>query len=82
MRRGDHLNLTSREVSVLCLVAEGCTNHEVGRKLHISPHTVAQHIAQMLRRADARNRAELVARAYTAGMISPSIWPPSASGKE
>jgi DNA-binding NarL/FixJ family response regulator len=77
---GDNLALTSREVSILCLVAAGCTNIEVARRLHISRHTVAQHIAEMLRRAEARNRAELVARAYAEGMLSASSWPPSATG--
>ena len=69
--------LTAREMTILCLIAAGLTNDEVSRRLHISRHTVAQHIADMLQRAPARNRAELVARAYTAGMLSIAEWPPS-----
>lgn len=71
--------LTDREMSILCLVAAGLTNSEVSRRLHISRHTVAQHIANMLQRAPARNRAELVARAYAAGMLNIAEWPPSIS---
>lgn len=71
--------LTAREMSILCLVAAGLTNNEVSRRLHISRHTVAQHIANMLQRAPARNRAELVARAYAAGLLSVAEWPPSIS---
>ena len=71
------LAVTSREMAILCLVATGLTNSEVARRLHISRHTVAQHIADMLRRAQARNRAELVARAYAAGTLSAAAWPPS-----
>jgi DNA-binding CsgD family transcriptional regulator len=71
--------LTAREMAILCLVAAGLTNSEVSGRLHISRHTVAQHIADMLRRAPARNRAELVARAYAAGMLSIAEWPPSIS---
>jgi len=72
--------LTAREMSILCLVAAGLTNSEVSRRLHISRHTVAQHIANMLQRAPARNRAELVARAYAAGMLNIAEWPPSTQG--
>lgn len=71
--------LTAREISILCLVAAGLTNSEVSRRLHISRHTVAQHIANMLQRAPARNRAELVARAYAAGILRIAEWPPSSS---
>jgi DNA-binding CsgD family transcriptional regulator len=42
----------------------------------VSRHTVAQHIAQMLHRSGARSRAELVARAYCAGILPTDIWPP------
>src|SRR5258708_37984643 len=47
----EHLTVTSREMTILCLVAAGLTNSEVALLLHISRHTVAQHIADMLRRA-------------------------------
>ena len=43
--------LTAREMTILCLIAAGLTNDEVSRRLHISRHTVAQHIADMLQRA-------------------------------
>ena len=35
----------------------------------------------MLRRTQARNRAELVARAYAAGILTPRAWPPRQSGR-
>jgi DNA-binding CsgD family transcriptional regulator len=71
---------TTREMAILCLVAVGLTNGEIARRLDISGHTVAQHIAEMLRRARARNRAELVARGYTTGLLSAGHWPPSGNG--
>jgi DNA-binding CsgD family transcriptional regulator len=70
--------LTARETAILCLIAGGYTNAEVGRALHISPHTVAQHVTDMLRRAKARSRGELVARAYSAGILVTDTWPPQA----
>jgi DNA-binding CsgD family transcriptional regulator len=77
-RAHNGFTLTARETAILCLVAGGCTNADAGRALHISRHTVAQHIADMLRRADARNRGELVARAYSAGILVTDTWPPRA----
>jgi DNA-binding NarL/FixJ family response regulator len=60
---------TSRELSILELVAAGCTNVEIGAKLHISKYTVAQHVAKMLRRIGAANRTDLVSRAYGVGIL-------------
>jgi DNA-binding CsgD family transcriptional regulator len=36
--------LTSREVQILALIAEGATNKEVASDLHISPRTVQKHL--------------------------------------
>jgi DNA-binding CsgD family transcriptional regulator len=71
------VRFTERQRLILCLVAEGLTNTETARRLHISPHTVAQHIAEMLRIVGARCRAELVARAYCDGTLPVGIWPPA-----
>lgn len=71
-----HARLTPREVAILCLVAAGLSNIEIAERLNISRYTVAQHVAAMLRRVQARNRAELVARAYAVGMLNVSSWPP------
>jgi DNA-binding CsgD family transcriptional regulator len=70
------VTLTPRETAILCLIAGGCTNSQAARALHISRYTVAQHIADMLRRVAARNRGELIARAYSAGILAPGTWPP------
>lgn len=60
---------TPREVSILQLVAVGCTNVQIGEKLHISKYTVAQHIAKMLLRSGAANRTDLVSRAHIVGIL-------------
>jgi DNA-binding NarL/FixJ family response regulator len=64
------LGFTPRELSVLQLVAIGCTNIQIAAKLHISKYTVAQHVAKMLRRAGAANRTDLVSRAHIAGILA------------
>jgi predicted DNA-binding transcriptional regulator len=66
---------------VLPLVAAGMSNEQIARVLSISIRTVDQHVATMLRRADAANRAELVARCYAAGIMREGTWPPAWSGQ-
>jgi DNA-binding NarL/FixJ family response regulator len=73
------VSLTDRETSIICLIAAGLTNGQVAFRLCISHHTVAQHVAEMLRRSSARNRCELVARAYAVGALRIGVWPPRLS---
>lgn len=63
--------LTEREVEVLQLVAEGHTNAEIGRTLHISPKTVARHRANTLAKLGMRDRVELTRYAIRRGLIEP-----------
>ncbi len=74
-------HFTEREVDLLCLLAAGASTESAASELSVSPHTVAHHLGQMLRRVDAHNRTELVARAYSAGVLVPGSWPPGASGR-
>jgi DNA-binding NarL/FixJ family response regulator len=68
-----YLEFTPRELSILQLVATGCTNIQIATKLHISKYTVAQHIAKMLKRAGAANRTDLVSRAHSAGILAAEL---------
>jgi DNA-binding NarL/FixJ family response regulator len=72
-------HLTERETVVLCLVAAGLSNAEISVRLHLSTHTIDRHLANMLRRSGAQNRAGLVARAYHAGVLVTGSWPPRPS---
>jgi ATP/maltotriose-dependent transcriptional regulator MalT len=50
--------LTSREVEVLRLMAEGASNAAIAGKLVISVHTVKRHVANILQKLGATSRAE------------------------
>jgi len=69
------LDLTPREITVLCLIAGGLTTSQAAARLNISRHTVAQHVTAILRRAQARSRSELIARAYASGVLATGTWP-------
>ena len=61
--------LTRRELAVLPLLAEGCTNREVGARLHISQHTAANHIRSILQKTGCTNRTEAAAWALRRGLV-------------
>jgi DNA-binding NarL/FixJ family response regulator len=63
--------LTDREVEVLALVARGLSNAEIGERLHVSPATAKTHVARLLMKLDARDRAQLIIAAYESGLITP-----------
>lgn len=54
--------LTRRELDVLRLMANGDTNQRIARRLVISEGTVKSHVKHVLRKLNAANRAEAVAR--------------------
>lgn len=54
--------LTDREQEIVRLIAAGASNPEIARELFLSRKTVERHVSNVLRKAGARNRAELVAR--------------------
>ncbi len=51
--------LSPRQTDVLGVVVEGRTNKEIAAVLGLSPYTVAQHVAEILRRAGCENRTEV-----------------------
>jgi DNA-binding NarL/FixJ family response regulator len=56
---------------LLELVAQGLPDHEIGRRLHLSPHTVKHQIERLRREVGARNRTELAAWAGCHGLYTP-----------
>jgi len=60
--------LTSREVEVLRLLAEGKTNKEIAAALVVSVPTVQRHIANIYGKIGARGRADATAYAIRHGL--------------
>ncbi|CCG01271.1 putative alpha/beta hydrolase superfamily and a LuxR DNA binding domain C_term [Blastococcus saxobsidens DD2] len=52
--------LTAREAEVLQLVAEGCTNAEAARRLHLSVRTVERHLLNSYAKLGVHGRTEAV----------------------
>ncbi|MEU5024186.1 response regulator transcription factor [Streptomyces milbemycinicus] len=74
--------LTPREAEVLTLVAEGLSNAEIARRLHIGPATVKTHINNLFAKAGVRDRAQAVRYAYRSGIARPPGPATPASGPE
>jgi DNA-binding NarL/FixJ family response regulator len=63
--------LTSREVQVLRLIAEGLSNEQIAELLVIAESTAKTHVKRILQKIDARDRAQAVVLAYRAGLMHP-----------
>jgi DNA-binding CsgD family transcriptional regulator len=53
------LGVTSREMDVLRLVADGLSNADIAQRLYLSPRTVETHVSSLLARTGCRSRYEL-----------------------
>ena len=63
--------LSSREVDLLTLSAQGLIYKEIGEKLSISPGTVHSHIKRIYRKLQASNREQALRRAQALGYLNP-----------
>lgn len=62
--------LTSRQLEVLRLIGQGCTDKQIGRHLAISPRTVEMHVAHAMRALGSKTRAEAATQAAQRGLMS------------
>jgi DNA-binding CsgD family transcriptional regulator/tetratricopeptide (TPR) repeat protein len=61
--RGNPSGLTTRELDVLRLVAEGLRNAQIAERLYVSAKTVDHHVSSLLAKLGARSRSEAAGRA-------------------
>ena len=62
------LGLTPRELEVLLLVAEGCTNRAIGETLFMSEKTASVHVSRILAKLGVHGRVEAAAVAHRLGL--------------
>ncbi len=64
-----HESLTSREMDVLQLVAQGFSNKEVADQLYVSPRTVRTHMSNILSKLNLSNRTQATLYALEQGVV-------------
>lgn len=63
--------LTTRQMEVLSLMSDGCTNAEIAERLFISSKTVDHHVSAILAKLDTHTRSEAVSVALQSNLINP-----------
>lgn len=61
--------LTTRELEVLALVAEGASNHEIARRLFLSARTVDRHVSNIFDKLGVRSRTAAAAMAIRSRLV-------------
>ncbi len=67
--RGARHGLSPRQREMMQLVADGATNDQIARLLHLSASTVKQHTSAAYRKLGVRNRAAAIARARELSLL-------------
>ena len=68
--RANPANLTSRELEVVTLLADGLHNAEIADQLFVSEKTVAHHVSAILRKLGVGNRVQAVTEARRLGITN------------
>ncbi|MAV09917.1 MAG: helix-turn-helix transcriptional regulator [Synechococcus sp. MED850] len=63
------ISLSSREIEIIELVAEGLTNQEIADRLTISKRTVDNHVSNVFTKTGSKNRVALLNWAMDNGRI-------------
>jgi len=71
---GDYSSLTPREQEVMRMLAEGAFPKEIASRLFISPKTVENHRANIMKKLGLRGTMELVRYAARIGLIDVDLW--------
>lgn len=69
IRTIDTMVLTDREMEILRLLDEGQSNKQIAKALHLSLHTVKNHVHSIIQKLEVSNRREAVHLAYNKGWL-------------
>ncbi len=61
--------LTTRELEVLALAAEGLANKQIAQRLWVTPKTIKFHLSNVFRKLDVANRTEATHQAQLLGLL-------------
>jgi two-component system, NarL family, response regulator LiaR len=64
-----HEDLTSRELEILLLMAEGKTNQEIADELFIALKTVKTHVSNILSKLNVQDRTQAVIYAFKHSLV-------------
>jgi len=67
--------LTEREREIICLLAEGLRNKQIGERLFISEITVRHHLTSIFNKLAVSDRVELLIYAYRNGIVAAPTRP-------
>ncbi|BAY94269.1 two-component response regulator [Tolypothrix tenuis PCC 7101] len=62
--------LTTRELDVLRLIVDGCSNAQIAEQLYITVGTVKTHVRNILNKLSVSDRTQVAVRALRAGLVS------------
>jgi DNA-binding CsgD family transcriptional regulator len=74
--RNDEPALSELDARIIEGIALGEPTTRIASRLYLSPQAIEYHVGGMLRKFDVPSRAALVSRAFCAGVLDATSWPP------
>lgn len=65
----DHKILKDKELFILDLIAQGKSNPEIARELHLSPNTIKIYVKMILEKLNVESRVSAAAKGFSLGLI-------------
>jgi two-component system, NarL family, response regulator DevR len=65
--------LSETDLAIIRYLCRGLSNKEIGALVHLSPHTIKDHLEKIRIALDARSRTDVVAEAFRRGLLEPEM---------